>query len=174
MTSETYLDLLGNRLERHFAIERNAVPLADTVDILARCRQDLGRTFISQKDIIDKFWEEEIIIVRCLGRVEKDDVSRAASMIEEAAEKLVAADMEHRLSVITAVLVAREGVDPSAARAASRFRWNRSYKLYFHGFAEGRMVLVDCAAETLALSPRSKRSSRAFEPRPAEISKEVL
>jgi hypothetical protein len=170
VTVDAYFDLLHNRLERNFEIARNARPIDDPVDILARFRQDLGRTFISRKDIIDKFWEEEIIIARRLPRVGAIDVSRAESMIAEAAEKLVYPDSEHRLSVITAVLATDGGIDPDAARRASRYRWSRSYMFYFRGFAEGRIAVVDCASHELVLSPRAKGSSRAFDSRPVSSS----
>jgi|GEM_PF-3132464 len=170
MTSESYLEILYHRLERHFSIERGATPLDERLALYARCRQDLGRTLISQKDVIDRFWEEEIILVRSLVRVGREDVAAAAAMLKRASEELVEADWEHRLSVVSAVLVAREGIDPDAARDASRYRWGRSYKFCFHGFAEGRMALVDCASETLVPSPQFKRSVRAFGPRPADIS----
>lgn len=161
-----YIELLEKRLERHFEIRRAAAPLGEELELFARHRSDSVRTLISQKDVIDGFWEEELIFVQRIGRATREAVSSAARMLVRAADELVQPDREHKSSVLTAVLVAEGGLDPAAERELRRFRWSRPYKFFFHGFADARILVADCSSDTVTASPLAKRSLRAFAMRP--------
>ena len=166
MNPAEYIDLLEKRFERYFSVEREAGLLGKNFDLFARHRSDSVRTLLSQKDVIDGFWEEELIFVKVIERVTRDTLREIAAMFVEAAEKLVTPDREHKSSELTAILVAQDGLDPDAVRDVKRFRWSRPYKFYFHGVADARILVADCSSETLTASPLAKRSLRAFAMRP--------
>lgn len=62
-----YTSILSNRLNSYFDIQYNNQLHSNTFNIFASTKLVLGRTMISQKDIIDKFESNEYVLVKYLN-----------------------------------------------------------------------------------------------------------
>ena len=86
---EKYLELMEARLRSYFEIEKDKMLENETFDLYGKYHMILGRTFLSKKDIIDKFETNEHTMIKCVNHLEQKELEEYLAYLSELPKKLV-------------------------------------------------------------------------------------
>jgi hypothetical protein len=134
--------------------------------MLAKCNLVLGRTFISKKDIIDKYESNEYVVVKTYSDASEKDIVDFLEYAEKLPSTLVTPHKEHRDSYINAVMVCNNINTENAASHFTKFKYSKIYKFYLYGFCEIRAVLVNLKDTTVITNKAGKQLKKVYMPTP--------
>ena len=166
METYDYLDFLYKKFKTHFVIETKTSIIDREIDLFAKCNLVLGRTLISKQDIIDRYESNEYIIVKTYPVASKNDIVEFLEFTSKLPSALVIPHKEHRNSYINAVMVCDTIDDSSTNEYFKSFKFNKIYKLYFHGFCEIRVILVNLKNSSVVTNKAGKLLKKVYLPTP--------
>ena len=159
MDISSYTLALSKRLSNYFEIKYNNTLLSDTIDIFASTKLVLGRTLISQKDVIDKFESNEYILVKYFDTIDEHVINNFIEYIKNVPSLLVKPNKYHKSSYINAVMVCDKL--PDKTKTIKTFKYEKIYKFYFQGFCEIRLLIVSLA-DNLVVSNKAGRKVKSM------------
>ncbi|MDV3426227.1 MAG: hypothetical protein LIR50_03420, partial [Bacillota bacterium] len=105
MNTNDYLLLLEEMYEKYFTVEKNVKLLDMPIDIYARFSDVGGRTFVTQKDIIDKFEVNEFCFVKSFDEITTGNLNDFTNFLKLTTEKMVNHSRDHKCTTITGVII---------------------------------------------------------------------
>lgn len=166
MLSHEYIALLNERLKNHFQIDYNTEVMNNKFDMFAKCNLVLGRTFISQQDIIDRYESNEYVLTKTFDTLTEKDMDDIIQFLKELPEFLVKPHKEHKSSFINAVVVCNDHPDKNIIEKVQSFKLNKTYKFYFHGFCELRLILVSLKDSIVVFNKAARSVKKVYLPTP--------
>lgn len=115
-----------------------------------------GRTFITQKDIIDRFEINEYCLVKTFEKIDNSVLESFCDYGKKLTKDLVKPHSEHRSSVITLVIISDNLLKENTLKLLGKFKYTKYYKFYFHGFSQVKVVLVDLFNNRVYCSKNAK------------------
>lgn len=155
-----YVNLVRERLAINFEIEENGFENGVRYDLIARYFDVSGRIFITPQDIIDRMESYERCYVKCFDSIGLGDVEEFFQGLCGMVEKLKPGK-DHFQTDITGVMVCAQ-LPPGIERHVRRLRYDRTFRLYFRGWAEVRLVCVDLSAEKVCANPPGKELKKVY------------
>lgn len=166
MDMSNYSILLSRRLNNYFDIKYNNTILSHSLDIFASSNLVLGRTMISQKDIIDRFESNEYVLVKYFDDLNDYNIDDFINYIKATPNHLVKPHNEHKSSYINAIIVCNDIPDKSIINKIKRFKYEKIYKFYFQGFCEIRLFIVDLSNNLVISNKAGKKLKKVYLPTP--------
>lgn len=138
-----YMENLIAKYYKNFNIRKDIDLCNKKISLFAEYKGVGARTFITQKDVIDKYEFNEYCIVNAYNEVNMEDVVEYAEYLKALINDLVKPHREHKSSTITGVIVCNTSIDKSTEKFIKKFKFIKPYKLYFHGWSDIRLLFVD-------------------------------
>ena len=161
-----YTHLLSDRLYNYFDIKYDNQLVSNTFDIFASAKLILGRTMVSQKDIIDKFESNEYVLVKYFESIDNFIIDEFINYIKITPNFLVKPHKEHKSSYINAIMVCSTFPDKSAVKKIKTFKYEKIYKFYFQGFCEIRLFIVGLSDNIVISNKAGKKLKKVYLPTP--------
>ena len=165
MDIHNYKKSLSNRLTTYFNINNNKSSNKE-FDLFAYAHLELGRTFISSKDIIDKFNSNEYILVKYFDDLNHDTVDNYISHIKNLLPSLIKPDYYHKSSYVNGVIVCNNTPPKDIIDKIKKFKYEKIYKFYFNGFSELRIFLVSLNDNLVFCNKCGKKYKGVYLPIP--------
>lgn len=162
MNMSNYTSLLSQRLKTYFEVKTNKY----NVDLFASTSLILGRTMVSQKDIIDKFESNEYILVKFFDEFSSENVNTFIDYIKTTPELLVKPNKNHKSSYINAIMVCNDITATSSINKIKKFKYEKFYRFYFQGFCEIRLFAVDIENNKVFSNKAGKSFKKVYQPIP--------
>lgn len=164
MIENIYMENLFEKYNKNFNISKNIDLCDKKINLFAEYKGVGARTFITQKDVIDKYEFNEYCIVNIYNAVDMEQVVEYAEYLKTVINDLVKPHREHKSSTITGVIVCSTPIDKSTENFIKKFKFNKSYKLYFHGWSEIRLLLVDLSNNIVISNKQGKSVKKVYIP----------
>lgn len=160
---EKYLELMEARLRSYFEIERDKMLENETFDLYGKYHMVLGRTFLSKKDIIDKFETNEHTMIKCVNYLDQRELEEYLAYLSELPKKLVSLNKYHKSTYLNFVLVCSNNVQCDIG-TIKKYRYEKIFGFYFKGFCEVRLVVVELPTGKVFTNRDGKRVKKAYMP----------
>ena len=164
MVASIYMENLISKYYKNFNIRKNIDLCNKKINLFAEYKGIGARTFITQKDVIDKYEFNEYCIVNAYNAVNMEDVVEYTEYLKTLINDLVKPHREHKSSTITGVIVCNTSVDKSVENFIEKFKFNKTYKLYFHGWSDIRLLLVDLSNNLVVSNKQGKSVKKVYIP----------
>ena len=164
MVANIYMENLIAKYYKNFNIRKNIDLCDKKISLFAEYKGIGARTFITQKDVIDKYEFNEYCIVNAYNAVNMEDVVEYTEYLKTLINDLVKPHREHKSSTITGVIVCNTSVDKSTENFIKKFKFNKPYKLYFHGWSDIRLLLVDLSNNLVVSNKQGKSVKKVYIP----------
>ena len=164
MVASIYMENLIAKYYKNFNIRKNIDLCNKKINLFAEYKGIGARTFITQKDVIDKYEFNEYCIVNAYNAVNMEDVVEYTEYLKTLINDLVKPHREHKSSTITGVIVCNTSVDKSTENYIKKFKFLKPYKLYFHGWSDIRLILVDLSNNLVVSNKQGKSVKKVYIP----------
>lgn len=162
MKPEAYINLIKDRTQAYFKLEEKKTILDREYDLVASYQMLLGRTFVSQKTVIDQFETNEYILVKTMPRLGQDELDTFCKQIPEIVEDLVKLNQNHRSTYINFILAA-DALEVDK-KTIERFKHEKIYAFYFRGFSDVRLIVVNLDKDEIICNKSAKAVKKAYKP----------
>lgn len=156
-----YVELLVQRMEKYFDIEKNSVFFDRKYEIKAEFLKRETQTFIFKNNVMDFTESREICLVRTVQDI--NDIKCELEQVEHILKETVNPSRHHQSTIVTLVLV-HNSVSKEMASLVKKFRFRKLYKMGFWGWSEGCAVLVDLNAGKVHSSVYAREKRKFFSP----------
>jgi len=163
MNTNDYLLLLEKMYDKHFFIEKNVKVLDIPIDIYARYSDVGGRTFVTQKDIIDKFEVNEFCFVKSFTELNENNINDFINFLKMTTEKIVNPSRDHKSTTITGVIVSESSVNDSIIKTISKFKYTKPYLFYFHGWSDIRLIFIDLQNNNIITNKEGVKVKKVYQ-----------
>jgi len=161
-----YIENLFMKYNKNFNVSRDIELCNRKISLLAEYKGIGARTFITQKDVIDKFEFNEYCIVNVYDAIRMEDVVEYTEYLKTLIEFLVKPHREHKSTTITGVMVCNASIDKSTESFVKKFTFNKPYKLYFYGWSDIRLLIVDLNNNLVISNKAGKIVKKVYIPTP--------
>ena len=161
MDKEYCLDRIEDRLRANFRIERPAVETGVSFEMIARYHQVSGRTFVSSVDIIDRFETFETCYIIYKKEITTEELGDFFAALREKAAELTPGQ-DHFCTDITGVILC-DALPPDIERHIRRLNFEKTFRMWFRGFARVRLVCVDLTSGKTAANRLGKEIKQVYE-----------
>lgn len=162
--ASNYIDDLFIKYNKNFNVSKNIELCKKKINLFAEHKGIGGRTFVTQKDIIDKFEFNEYCIVKTYNDIDLEAAVEYTEYLKTLINDLVKPHKEHKSSTITGVMVCNTSIDKCTENFIKKFKYTKSYKLYFHGWSDIRLILVDLSNNLVIPNKQGKRVKKVYIP----------
>lgn len=143
MNTKDYLILLEKMYSSYFKIEKNVEILDMPIDIYARYSDVGGRTFMTQKDIIDKFEVNEFCFVKSFNEIDEISLNNFINFLKLTTEKLVNHNRDHKCTTITGIMVTEKSAGKDINKFITKYKYTKPYLFYLHGWSDIRLIMIN-------------------------------
>jgi len=164
MLANNYMENLITKYYKNFNISKNINLCDKKISLYAEYKGIGARTFITQKDVIDKYEFNEYCIVNVYNSILMEDVIEYTEYLKTVINDLVKPHREHKSSTITGVIVCDTSVDKNTEDFIKKFKFTKPYKLYFHGWSDIRLLLVDLSNNLVISNKQGKSVKKVYIP----------
>lgn len=163
MNTNDYILLIEKMYEKHFTLEKKAKVLDFPIDIYARYSDIGGRTFLTKKDIIDKFEVNEHCFVKSFQEFNESDLDNFINFLKMATEKIVNHSRDHKCSTITGVIISQNQVKENILKTITKFKFTKPYLFYLHGWSDIRLIFIDLQNENIITNREGKKVKKVYQ-----------
>ena len=164
MIAKDYIEELFIKYNKNFSISKDINLCDKKIDLFAQYKGIGGRTFMTQKDIIDRFEFNEYCIVNVYNDINMEDVVEYTEYLKILTNNLVKPHREHKSSTITGVMVCNTPIDKSTENFIKKFKYTKFYKLYFHGWSDIQLLFVDLSNNLVIPNKEGKKVKKVYIP----------
>jgi len=164
MLANNYMENLIAKYYKNFNIRKNIDLCDKKISLYAEYKGIGARTFITQKDVIDKYEFNEYCIVNVYNSIHMEEVIEYTEYLKTVINNLVEPHREHKSSTITGVIVCDTSVDKNTENFIKKFKFTKPYKLYFHGWSDIRLLLVDLSNNLVISNKQGKSVKKVYIP----------
>lgn len=108
--------------------------------------------------------EYEYSFIRAMDKkISIEDIDDFTSEVREAGDKVIKPDDQHKKTVLTCVMVSEKGIEDSVVKYTKKFKCEKCYRYYFHGWSEMRIVVVDLADDMVYHNERRGRFKKRVD-----------
>lgn len=161
---QTYIQLMYDRCKEYFKLEENKQLLNESFELYGKYQMLLGRTLVTQKDIIDQFETNEYLLFKCIDRLDTELLAHYMTYIQTVVNEVVKLHKYHRSTYINLVLVCDELATDLDMGIIKRFKAEKIYKFYLQGFSEVRLIVVDLQNKQVVVNKAAKGVKKAYMP----------
>lgn len=165
MDKVQYLQLLNRKYEKHFQVKNNENIMNREFDIYAKYTEATGRTFLTQKDIIDKFEVNEHCFIKTFETIDLCMAIELGEYFKSLTQSLVKPHKEHKSTNITGVLVSESAINNDIKQYIKKFKYSKYYKFYFRGWSDVRLIAVDLTSGTVISNKKGKEVEKIYLPK---------
>jgi hypothetical protein len=166
MDKTLYLEILNQKFQRHFQIKNNEIIFQKQFDLYAKYSETTGRTFVTQKDIIDKFEVNEHCFVKTMENLDLETIYNFSEFFKQLTINLVKPHKEHKSTNITGVLVSENPISEDIQNFVKKFNYSKYYKFYLQGYSDVRLVVVDLTNKSVITNKKGKEVKKVYLPTP--------
>lgn len=164
MKTDIYMENLFAKYNKNFTISKDINICNKKISLFAEYKGVGGRTFMTQKDIIDRFEFNEYCVVNSYNEVNIDDVVEYSEYLKTLLNTLVKPHIEHKNSTITGVMVCNTSIDKTTERFIEEFKFSKLYKFYFHGWSDIGLLLVDLSNNLVISNKEGNKVKKVYIP----------
>ena len=164
MTFAHYLNYICRIHNSNFDLQKDYLLINETYNLFGYSKFTLGRTFISQKDIIDRYDSHEYILLKYYPCLSNNDLNNTINNLPKITNALVKPDKFHKSTYITYILATDSLPLDFSSKIIKKFKDNRIYKYYLQGFSEIRLLLIDLNKETIITNKAGKAVIKMYLP----------
>jgi len=164
MVAKEYMENLFVRYNKNFNVHKNIDLCGKKINLFAEYKGVGGRTFMTQKDIIDRFEFNEYCIINDYNTMNMEEVAEYTEYLKTVVNNLVRPHREHKSSTITGVIVCNTAIDKSTENFIKKFKYTKPYKMYLHGWSDIRLLLVDLSNNIVITNKEGKRVRKVYIP----------
>ncbi len=139
---KNFVQNLSKSLSKNFEIYLDVKVDNLFCDLFGKFSDTKVRTFITTKDVIDKYTNHEYFVVKKITEpslsLVSDYVNQVISFHESHTEP-----NEYHMSTITNCVLLVPAMDEAIAKFVKKFKYKRAYKFYLHGWSEIRLCVVE-------------------------------
>lgn len=163
MNSNEYISELNRRYDRYFDIKSNSLILDERIDLFAKFKVVNTRNFITKKDVVDSYENNEYCFVKSFESFNRDDLDRFIGFLKSANAEYVKPGYGHMSTYITGVIVSNSYVEDRLGEDIRKFKYTKPYRFYLNGWSEIRLVLVDLVRRKLTVNSSASRVKKVYQ-----------
>lgn len=137
---ERYISDLEQILSRYFSVTRHAVVADRSFFLSAHHSQIIGRTLLTEKDVIDQYEECQIVLVQAARNLQEVlDLSR---WLKAHIREIVHPSSERHFTLINLVVLFDKSIPDDVKHFAERYKLIKSFLFSLRGWAQAGLTCV--------------------------------
>ena len=164
MEREQYLQLIEDRLQQYFDMERNHEYQQMDFDLYAKSKIRSERYFASKKLKVYAMENHEHVFVKEIAALTESELNEYWNILLKAAEEKVNPHDEHMSTIITGVIVTGTDPNENLIRQIEKMKYNKSFAFGLKGWVYIRLVAVNIATGSVYFNKRGKEVQEVYTP----------
>lgn len=162
MNSCEYLKYIEEKLCSFFTFEKNKNVLNYQYDMFGENKSTLGRTLITQVDVIDKYQVNEYLLIKSYDSMDLKELNLILVDVKEIANSEIEIKEDHKLSTISLILLINDDIEEDCIKKIKKFNYTKLYNFYLKGYCELRVMSLCFSNATYAYSKSFKNTQKVF------------
>lgn len=164
MTYESYLENVSEKLKYNFDLIE--IPEFDGIKFSLAAKSNIrNERFVATKGtVIYAYENNEYCFIRVMDDVTLEGVDDTFNALKKAMDDFVVPNDEHMSTVFTGIILTTGNVDANLEDIIKKFKYQKSYKLGFHGWTSIRLVVVEISSGKVITSREAKKISKFYKP----------
>lgn len=162
MTQEEYMENLLKKFERHFEITKDVTLFGEVFDIYAEFRNICGRTFITKKDVIDKYENYEYCYIKKFDIVKEEDVVSFGQLLKRIVNEFVKPNKDHMSTYVTGVMAGNR-INGNAKEAVRRYSYSKAFAFYLKGWCDVRLICIGLDDNEVITNKAGKQVQKVYQ-----------
>ncbi|MEW9123403.1 MAG: hypothetical protein AB2421_11905 [Thermotaleaceae bacterium] len=162
MDFTTYRDMLEQRLQRHFDLEKDFHYQNMKIDLLAKYYARNERYIATKKATVYAFENNEYVFVKNFDKIEREGLNQFTDMLKKSIDSFVNPHDEHMSTLITGVVVVNEEYEPEILELVKKFKHHKSFAFGFKGWVDIALVLVILQHNEVITNRKGKEVQKAY------------
>lgn len=161
MKIDEYTALLIQRFEKYFDLLSGGTWNGKKYDLAAKYTARETQTVLFKENVMDFYDSKEICLVsfNASPSFVRTELAELPALALECSEP----SRHHKSTAVTRVFAA-ESPEKEAVALVKRFRFSRSFRFYFWGYTECKIILVDLASGKVYANPAGRQEKKIFVP----------
>lgn len=164
MEREKYLQLIEERLQHYFDMERNHEYQQMNFDLYAKSKIRSERYFASKKLKIYAMENHEHVFVKKIDVLTGLELNDYWNILLKAAEEKVNPHDEHMSTIITGTIVTEIDPKENVIQQLEKKKYNKSFAFGLKGWVYIRLVAVNIATGSVYYNKRGKEVQEVYSP----------
>lgn len=162
MKSESYMELLKSKFERHFNIHTDVEVLDHRIDMLAKYSDISGRTFITKNDIIDRYENHEFCYIKKFDHISGEEAASFGQFLRKVVDECVKPGRDHMSTYVTGVMICNS-MDQSVKALVEKYCYSKVYSFYLKGWCDVRLVCVGLDSIEVITNKAGKKVKKVYQ-----------
>lgn len=137
---ERYISDLEQILSRYFTVTRHAVVADHPFILSAHHSQMIGRTLITEKDVIDQYEECQIVLVQAAENLQQ--VQELTRWLKAHIREIVQPSSKRYYTLINLVVLFDKSIPDDVKQLAERYQLIKSFLFSLRGWAQAGLTCV--------------------------------
>lgn len=162
MKSESYMELLRSKFERHFSINTDIDVFGHRIDMHARYSEINGRTFITKNDIIDRYENHELCYIKRFGHISEGEAAAFGQFLRKVVDEQVKPGRDHMSTYVTGVIICNS-MDQSVKALVEKYSYSKVYSFYLKGWCDVRLICVGLDDNEVLTNKAGKKVKKVYQ-----------
>jgi len=162
MNSQEYIKYIEDKLSPCFIFEKNRSVFKFQYDLYGENKATIGRTLITQVDVIDKYEVNEYLFFKVYESMSLDDLNSLLIDFKEIACFGIEIKEYHKLSTLSLILIIDKYIDDYCLKIIEKFKYKKLYNFYWRGYCELRIIAICLYNNTFTHNKSFKTTQKSF------------
>jgi hypothetical protein len=164
MDYTTYLENVSEKLSCNFDFMDNNEFRGTLFDLTAKSHIRNEKYLATKQTVLYAYENNEYCFFKTMDEVNFKDVDRIFNTIKHVANDFVEPSEEHMSTTFTGIIITEKPIDEDMKRKIKKLRYQKSYKMGFHGWSSVRLVIVELGTGNVVASREAKKVGKFYEP----------
>jgi hypothetical protein len=159
-----YLENVSEKLKYNFDFIENINYEDIEFSLTAKSNIRNERYVGSKKTVIYAYENNEYCFFKTIDNVSSVQIDKIAKVLKKAADEYVEPSDEHMSTTFTGIIVTKEPINSQLEEKIKKFKYQKSFKFGFHGWASVRLIVVELSTGKVIGSREAKKVSKFYKP----------
>ncbi len=162
MDSQSYIKCIKENFGSFFKFEDKKMILEYEYDLYGENKTTIGRTLITNVDIIDKYETNEYLILKIFDIMNINDIRDFLERLKSLANNYIEIKKDHKLSVINAIILTDSNIEDKCVKMIKSFKYTKLYNFYLSGYSEIRIIVINFKDSSFIYNKACKKVQKVF------------
>lgn len=133
-------------------------------DFIAKSNIRNEKYIATKQTVLYAYENNEYCFFKTMDQVNFKDIDRVFNTIKNAADNFIEPSEEHMSTTLTGIIITENTVEEEIIKKVKKLKYQKSYKLGFHGWSSVRIIIVELSTGKVSASREAKKVVRFYEP----------
>lgn len=162
MNFEEYLEIMEEKLQGSFDIERNFEMNNYKYDVFAEYHLRTERYILMKKTVVGVMENNEYCFMKCFDSINQYKLKTYIDSLIKSSDKIITPDEDHMSSIITGIIVLENKPNIDIINTIKKFKYHKGFAFGFKGWVDIRLILVTMNDEYIVTNKKGREVREVY------------